>query len=192
MKILYFDLETTGLNPAKNGIHQISGILEVDKKVITKINFKVQPNPICQIEEDALKVAGVTKEQIMAYPPMSDIHKQLTELLALHCNKFDKADKLLLCGYNNASFDNLFLRGFFLQNKDNYFGSWFWSASIDVMVLAAHYLINRRVKMTDFKLKTVAKELGIEVDDSKLHDAFYDVELTKKIYDIIRLDFKSK
>lgn len=25
MKLLFFDLETTGTNPGKNGIHQISG-----------------------------------------------------------------------------------------------------------------------------------------------------------------------
>ena len=32
------------------------------------------------------------------------------------------------------------------------------------------------------KLKTVAKYLGIEVDKSKLHDAWYDIEITRQIY----------
>ena len=39
--------------------------------------------------------------------------------------------------------------------------------------------------MTDFKLKTVAKQLGIIVDESKLHDAKYDIILTKQIYEIV-------
>ena len=30
MKLLYFDLETTRSNPGKNGIHQISGMTEMD------------------------------------------------------------------------------------------------------------------------------------------------------------------
>lgn len=30
MKLLFFDIETTGTNPAKNGIHQISGTIEID------------------------------------------------------------------------------------------------------------------------------------------------------------------
>jgi DNA polymerase-3 subunit epsilon len=36
--------------------------------------------------------------------------------------------------------------------------------------------------MENFKLKTVAQEMGIEVDESKLHDAKYDLELTYQIY----------
>lgn len=30
MKLLFFDLETTGVNPGKNGIHQISGEIVID------------------------------------------------------------------------------------------------------------------------------------------------------------------
>jgi len=30
MKLLFFDLETTGTTPARHGIHQISGIVEID------------------------------------------------------------------------------------------------------------------------------------------------------------------
>lgn len=37
--------------------------------------------------------------------------------------------------------------------------------------------------MVDFKQATVAKELGVKVDDVKLHDASYDIELCAKIYD---------
>jgi DNA polymerase-3 subunit epsilon len=185
MKILFFDLETTGLKPEKNGIHQISGIIEINGEVKETFDFKVQPNSKSIIEPEALKVANVTTEQVMAYPPMLEIYKQFTDLLGKYCDKFDKNDKFYLCGYNNASFDNNFLRGFFLQNGDNYFGSWFWNNSIDVMVLATYFLMPKRHEMLDFRLKTVAKTLEIEVEESKLHDAFYDIQLTKQIYDKI-------
>lgn len=185
MKYIFFDLETTGLIPAKNGIHQISGAIEVDGKMVESFDFKVQPNPKAEIDLMSLKVANVTKEEIMAYPPMITIYNDLVEMLALHCDKFDKKDKFFLVGYNNASFDNQFLRGFFLQNNDKYFGSWFWSNSIDVMVLASEYLKDRRAEMEDFKLKTVAKFLGVEIDETKLHDAKYDIALTILIYQII-------
>jgi DNA polymerase-3 subunit epsilon len=39
--------------------------------------------------------------------------------------------------------------------------------------------------MPDFKLKTVAKEVGLVIDESKLHDAVYDVMLTRDIYKLI-------
>lgn len=185
MKLLFFDLETTGVNPGKNGIHQISGMIEIDGIEQERFNFNVQPNPKAVIEEQALAVAGVTREQVMAYPSMRDVYNQFVAMLGKYVDKYDKQDKFFLVGYNNASFDNQFLRGFFLQNGDNYFGSWFWANSIDVMVLASHHLAFRRQEMENFKLATVAKFMGIKVDDEALHDAFYDIYLTREIYKLM-------
>lgn len=53
------------------------------------------------------------------------------------------------------------------------------------MVLATPYLAEKRSEMKDFKQGTVAKALGIQVDDSKLHDALYDIEICKAIFDIV-------
>ena len=185
MKLLFFDLETTGVNPAKNGIHQISGMIEIDGVEKERFDFHVQPNPKAIIEEQALSVAGVTREQVLAYPPMGEVHNELVAMLGKYVDKFNKKDKFFLVGYNNASFDNQFLRGFFLQNGDNYFGSWFWSNSIDVMVLASQHLATCRHEMENFKLATVAKFMGINVDDEALHDAYYDIYLTREIYKLL-------
>ena len=185
MKLVFFDLETTGVNPGKNGIHQISGQIVIDGVVKELFDFHVQPNPKAIIEDEALKVAGVTREQVMAYPPMREVYNQFVGMLAKYVNKYDKKDKFFLVGYNNAAFDNQFLRGFFLQNGDNYFGSWFWSNTLDVMVLASAYLVTRRPDMENFKLSTVAKTLGVNVNDESLHDAMYDIELTKAVFDIV-------
>lgn len=185
MKILFFDLETTGLKPEKHGIHQMSGCIVIDSVVVETFNFRIQPNPKALIEDDALNIANVTREQIQAYPEMKTVYNQFTKILSNYVDKFNKTDKFFLCGYNNASFDNQFLRGFFLQNNDNYFGSWFWSNSFDVMVLASKHLAANRHKMPNFKLKTVAKEMGITVDENKLHDAMYDIELTMNIYNLL-------
>ena len=185
MKLFLFDLETTGVKHWKNGIHQISGVIEIDGEIKEHFNFKVQPHPKAMIEKEALDVGNVTEEQIMAYPPMGEVHKQLVAILAKYVDKYSPKDKFFLVGYNNAGFDNNFFRAFFLQNNDNYFGSYFWSSSMDVMVLAAEHLKHKRHLMKDFKLKTVAREVGIVVDETKLHDAVYDVMLTREIYKLI-------
>lgn len=193
MKLFFFDLETTGVMHWKNGIHQISGLIEIDGETKDCFDFKVKPNPKAVIEPDALKIAGVTEEQVLAYPEMGDVFTVIESKLALYVDKFNKKDKFFLVGYNNSSFDNQFFRAFFVQNakteKDaqfgNFFGSWFWSDSHDVMVLASKYLAEKRHEMEDFKLKTVAKMLGLEIDESKLHDAVYDIMLTKQIYEIV-------
>lgn len=182
MKILFFDLETTGIRYWRNGIHQISGEIVIDGRTKEAFNFHVQPNPQCSIDEEALRICGVTREQIMNYTPMRQVYNQLIAMLSKYVDKYNRQDKFFLAGYNNASFDNYFLKAFFVQNGDNYFYSWFWVNSIDVMVLATQHLLNERHKMPDFKQETVARALGIPLETDKLHDASYDIYLTKKIY----------
>lgn len=183
MKLLFFDLETTGTLVNKHGIHQISGMVVIDGEVKETFNLHVQPNPQALIEPAALEVGGVTEAQIKAYPPMGVIYNQFVDMLSKYVDRYNKKDKFFLVGYNNASFDNQFLRAWFIQNDDKFFGSWFWANSIDVMVMATPYLADQRADMENFKQGTVAKTLGIAIDDSKLHDALYDIEVCKAIYD---------
>lgn len=189
MKVVFFDLETTGTLVNKHGIHQLSGEIVIDGETKETFDLRVQPNPNAEIVQEALDVAGVTKEQILAYPPMGEVYKQFTALLNKYVSKYDKKDKFFLAGYNNASFDNQFLRAWFLQNGDKYFGSYFWSNSIDVMVMATPFLAAYRPMMENFKQGTVAKALGIEVDDEKLHDALYDIKICRSIYDVVVTNF---
>lgn len=184
MKQVFIDVETTGVMHWKNSVHQISGGVYIDDKLKDTFDFKVCPHERAIIDPIALDIGGLTNEQVLSYPHRTEVYPQLVEILGKHVNKFDKTDKYFFCAYN-AHFDNAFMRAFFKQCGDNYFGSWFWSSNIDVMVLAAEYLKNDRHKMENFKLMTVAKFLGIEVDESKAHDALYDIEITKSVYDIV-------
>lgn len=82
MKLLFFDLETTGTLVNKHGIHQISGAVVIDGEIKEKFNLHVQPNPQAIIEPAALEVGGVTEAQIKAYPPMGEIYKQFVDMLS--------------------------------------------------------------------------------------------------------------
>ena len=66
-------------------------------------------------------MAGLTKEQILSYPAMGYVYGQFTAILNKYVDKYNKQDKFFLACYNNASFDNQFLRAWFLQNGDKYF-----------------------------------------------------------------------
>lgn len=186
MKLLFFDLETTGIKYWKNGIHQISGEIVIDGETKETFNYNVCPNPQCEVDETALQVCGVTREQIFAYPDMHEVYLEFVNMLSKYVDKYNKDDKFFLVGYNNASFDNSFLKAFFVQNGDSFFYSWFWVNSIDVIVLATQHLMMKRHLMKDFKQETVARTLGIELDSSRLHDAAYDIWLTRQIYEAVK------
>lgn len=185
MKLIFYDLETTGTNCELHGIHQISGMIEIGGEVKESFNFKVQPHKGALINAEALRVGNVTLEEIRAYEPIGTVYSKFVNMLGGYCDKYHRQDKFFLVGYNNASFDNQFLRKWFEVNGDKYFGSWFFSNSIDVMVLASQHLLETRHTMENFKLHSVARACGIDIDETKLHEASYDISLTKQIYDLI-------
>ena len=182
---VFYDLETTGVEVKKHSIHQIAGIIEVNGVVAEEFDIRTRPHPKALIEEGALIAGNVTKEQILGYQDMKDAHKEFKALMHKYIDPFDTTHKAWNVGFNNRFFDDQFLRAWFRQNGDNFIGSLFWADTIDVLVLASQYLIERRSGMPSFKLKRVAKELGLIVEEDKLHNGLYDVKLIREIYRIV-------
>lgn len=96
-KLLFFDLETTGVKFWRNGIHQIGGIVDIDGQETERFDIRLA-----------------------------------------NC--------------------------------------------MDVYVMVTPFLMGVRNDMENFKLMTVARTMGIEIDENKLHDATYDIELTRDIF----------
>ena len=183
MKIIYFDLETTGLDSKTHSIHQLSGVVEIDGKAVEHFNYNVQPASGKLVDSEALEVSGKTFEDLLSYEKSPSVFGKFVEILGKYVDKFNKTDKYFLVGYNNSSFDNQFLREWFIDHSENenakrfgnYFGSWFWANPIDVYCLSSFFTMKKRHIMIDGKLGTMAKAFGNQVDDSNLHDGLYDV-----------------
>lgn len=182
MKYLFYDFETTGLDPKRHSIHQLSGIIEIDGQEVERFDIKFRPLAGREISQEALDLKGLTVEQLNAYPEAAFSFNQFVNILAKHVDRYSKTDKMFLVGYNNRAFDDQFLIELFNCMGDKYFGSWFWYNTIDVFVLATYAYRYKRPLLPNFKLMTVAKLSGIEVNDDSLHDALYDVELTRGIF----------
>jgi DNA polymerase-3 subunit epsilon len=187
VKLLFIDCETTGTNPDKHGLVQLAGSIFVDGLKVDQFNLKAAPFPADVIEDEALEVNGLTHAALSEFPNPSVSYRSFTRLLGRHCDKFDRADKFHFIGYN-ADFDSDFVRRWFEKNGDKYFGSFFWWPILDVSKLAGIRLMSQRHHLANFKLMTVARYMGIEVDESQAHDAFYDISLTMEIFKVLSRD----
>lgn len=113
-----------------------------------------------------------------------NIYERFITALDKMVDKFNPKDKLYFMAYN-ASFDTEHVRRMFKDNNNNYYASYFHVPSVDVMQVAAIYLMGKRGQPENFKLGTVAKFMGVEVVNSKLHDGLYDIQITHKLYKIL-------
>lgn len=91
--IVFFDLETTGVDSASDRIVEISMIkIEVDGKKIVKTR---RINPECHIPEEATAVHGITDEDVAGEPTFKQIAKSLAQFIegcdfgGFNSNRFD-------------------------------------------------------------------------------------------------------
>lgn len=185
MKKFIFDLETTGLNPKIHGIIQTAGIIRLGDGTKHKFNFKHKPFPGQVLDPIALEVTGTTPEMIEKYAEPEKAYKALIALISKYVDRYDSKDKFIIMGYN-CTFDIGFLREFFLNNNDKYYGSWFSSYNmIDVhklfTALRGSGLYPELEALENMKLATVAEFYGIDID---AHDALSDIYATEALYEI--------
>ena len=180
MKQIFIDVETTGLSPETSGLVQVAGAIVIDDKLQESFNYFMRPPSDKACDKRALEVTGMTIEKIKSFAPSSDIFNQFKKTLLKYVDPYDKTDKLYFLAYNSP-FDTQFIRQWFLDNGEKYFGSMFWTPDICVMRMAAQAVKEFRHKFINFKLATVCKKLQIE-SKGNLHDALVDIELTMELY----------
>ena len=182
IKKIYIDVETTGTDPKSNGIIQLSGMVEINDQAMEAFDWKMKPFPGDVVLDSALLITGTKRKDLEGYNSPSIVYLDFKRMLEQYVDKYNRQDKFHFIGFNCNVFDDPFLRQWFNKNHDKYYGSMFWWPTIDVANMAADHFVETRNEFKDFKLLTVARALGIEVDDSKAHDAPYDVEITWQLY----------
>jgi ribonuclease T len=188
-KKVFLDVETTGIDPEHNNIFQLSGIVtDSDLNVLESFDYRFRPVSLDHVQPDALEKTGMTLDDLRSFPTSAyDAYTSFIEVLSRHCNRYDKADKLHLVAYN-AKFDADFLRAFFAKNDDSYFGSWFWNPPICVMQAAAWMTMRVRGALPNFKLSTLCQCAELGWDETRAHDAQYDIQKTLELFKYISLD----
>jgi len=176
-RIVWIDVETTGLNCKEDKIIELAALYEngKEKSVFhTYILPAEKPTDFTVIEE----LTGITWEYLEKNGIASaEAYSKFSDWLGERINKYDKKDKAIFAAYN-AKFDNDFMREFFKHNFDNYFGSWFYSASLDIMGTAVLCVKLGLIPAPEnFKNSTICQSFGIE---HKLHSAIEDIKASRQ------------
>lgn len=176
MKVFWFDVETTGLDPDKCGIIQLAYVVEVDGQVKETGELCSRGGQNCEISERALEVNGYTREQIESFPPEREMYVALKTIFGKYVNKFDRADKFIAGGYN-VDFDMKFLRALWNRVGDKYFGSWFAFNVIDPSNVIRFLQYSGKIEeFAQMKLVDLAEYL--KVGQENAHDASADIQMT--------------
>ena len=172
---MYFDVETTGLNPYKDEIHQFSAIVEnEDGEIIDEIDIKAKPSDIELFKDGVLNLLGITAEEVMARPlDQVGLYNAILAFFDKHVDKYDRNDKFTPIAYN-IDFDKGFLRQLFLKNGNRYIDSYLQHNHIDVLAFC-HILVQYGGIMknqSNMKLTTMCELLDIPIE--KAHDSLHD------------------
>lgn len=134
----------------------------------------------CDITEIAMIAVKNGKTQGKLYTKGNNLYHDTIEFLKKYIDPYDKNDKAYFLAWN-AGFDSEFMHKF-MSGKKLQFGNFFYHIPVDVLQYAVFRYMRKGIVPFDFKLVTVAKNLGIKVQEDKLHSADYDIEITRKIY----------
>jgi len=190
-KFLWCDVETGGLDPKVHCVHQVSGQVIINGKLQEEFDLKFRFHPDAEVQKEALKVSNLTQEQVDKRKLSSeDAYHIFNNILCTSVDKYDKQDKFIFCAYN-ANFDAQFLNQWFQRHGNKYFfGLCHGGAYFDPLNLAllAEMSAGKKLFNPNRKLGTVAKELGVPLDNA--HDALADIRATrevgKRLWEIIR------
>lgn len=184
-KLLYLDCETAGLEPKKNPIIQISGIIEVDSLVVKEFNFKLRPLPTDLIDPKALEVNGIKAEELQDPDRLEpiEVYKKLKSIFLTYIDRYDKSDKLYLMG-QNVGFDYGFLLELWKRQGDDYLGSFIHYHKIDLIALTCSLKLAGKIgspekPLPNMKLATLCEYFGL---GEQTHDSMDDIRKTREIF----------
>jgi len=179
MKILAFDVETTGLSPERHDVIQAAFIYLDNGKIIDRRVWEMAPLSPGSVDPQALAVHGMSMETIMGFRDPRHVHSEITAWLAKYIDKFDPADKAWPLAYN-GSFDLTFLSAHFKAVGDQYLGSWIhMSRLLDPLALARLFQYRGWLTLPSLKLAHVAEHFDISL---RAHDAMSDIEASVELW----------
>lgn len=180
-KLIFIDVETSGLIYHVNGIIELAYIIEVDGEVKRRGSYKINPAtymPKVRLDSKALEVNGYTEEQIAEFSNAKEAMKDFIAILNKYVDRWDKDDVFEFVGFNSR-FDMDFVNELFKRTEYNFY-QYISYRDLDVFALAK--LLKFVGKFDSGKrmtLESCCKAIDLGYD---AHSAVTDIEVTRDLF----------
>jgi DNA polymerase III alpha subunit (gram-positive type) len=177
-KIVYFDLETTGLNVYYEGIIEIGAITlykgeELSKSWLISVN-----DPISEVIQ---RITGITNDLLQNEG--MPIKNALRKFVKFVTKDVSLTTMIVLIGHNIFDFD----KRFFLEElKDNRLFNLYRKVKKWVYVDTLYICQYITPDLSSYRLTNMCRFLGIKDFDRKNHRALSDAELVKSVMNAIK------
>lgn len=176
-KIFFFDTETHKLNGYAISIGAILYDMltdSVEKKIYKLIN------PQTAIDPEAMKVHGISDEMVINEPRFIEIFPEIKTML-------DQAD--MLCGFNVQYDLNVLIRE---SERAGMLPPVYSYLDLMLRVKSEVNAKGSTGRLKNPKLKECADFYGVEKDETSLHNALYDTEITLEVFRAAISRYKSE
>lgn len=187
MKVLYFDVETTGLDPQVDFITQLSGLVEVDGELVEEFNFLLRPPKGTAVSKEALKVTGKTIDDLRSYPDAKEGFTEFVKILNKYVTTRSWSDKFYPAAYN-GNFDLQFVDQMFKRQFES--DTWYWYQNwqlIDPLSVFRAMNYAGLINTPNCKLSTMCSHFGISLE---AHDALSDIRATRDLVQVLKNGLK--
>lgn len=172
-RIIYYDFETTGLNPYHDKIIEYAFLDESNQDFINEL-----VNPQCKFEKKITDITGIHPDELQ---DKEHIEKHIENIVDyINPDNFRIGFETYLIAHNNDSFDKIFLNETLIRINDNHKSYNFEKFKlnckhIDTLLLAKKLL----PELHSHSLKSLAKYFKIKAGT---HRAIDDTQCLREIY----------
>lgn len=182
-KILWVDVETTGLSPTRHGIVSIAAYMAyAEYPHFSEHSFVRTMNPIGrEVDDGALKVNGFTRDQIEGFRPWGLVADNFVAWLQDF--GLGHGSRAIFAGYR-ASFDRDMIASWLDECQLGLFSNYIEDELLDVHETVRSSRHHAMVTLPNRKLTTVCEALGVAMD-GEAHAAETDILATMAVHKIL-------
>lgn len=161
MTTIFYDLETTGLNPFHDKIIEFTFIKN-------NLSLSSLVNPGIEISDKITKITSITNEMLKEYNMLNFYSDSILDFIKNN----NESNEIYLIAHNNDGFDKFFLSEYFKSQNNTIYKNWKY---IDTIFLAKKVMPN----LYSYSLKNLCKYFSIQ---EGTHRSLSDTVALREVY----------